>query len=97
MSYVTSKDGIKARKAHRCDLCGEAINSGDIQDVRSGLSDDGWYTMHMHPECHKYEQKQPSPVDSDWYEDISEPAFDRKKATDFALSAHPAKTKETSA
>ncbi len=76
---LSSKEGAKARKPHRCSLCGERINAGELQDTRTGVCDGRMWTMHMHPECHAYEQK-PGAVDPDWYEDVSEPAFDRKDA-----------------
>ena len=78
MSTVLSQsDGIVAHKKYRCDLCGETINKGDKYDRRTGC-EDGMWTMHMHPECHAYESYET--VDSDWYEDISEPAFERPLA-----------------
>jgi hypothetical protein len=74
------KDGVKARKRTRCDLCGELIEAGDMKDVRSGVvPGEGFWKMNMHPECHAYE-KMPGSVDIEWYEDIMDPAFDRKKA-----------------
>ena len=77
--YVSSKEGVKARKPHRCDLCGERIAVGELYATRSGVSEgDGFSTTHMHPECHAYESRET--VDSDWYEDISEPAFERPTA-----------------
>lgn len=45
----------KARKKHRCDVCGQRINPGDQQVTRSGVeSGEGFYRMHMHPECEEY-------------------------------------------
>lgn len=78
-TVLSSKDKVKARKPHRCCLCGELINAGDWQATRSGVRDGDMWTMHMHPECYAYEQK-PGTVDSDWYEDVSEPAFARPDA-----------------
>lgn len=76
------KDGVKARKRIRCDLCGELIEVGDTKDVRSGVEPgEGFWKMNMHPECHAYEQM-PGSVDIEWYEDIMDPAFDRQKAID---------------
>lgn len=84
MSYcLSSKDGVKAHKLHRCCLCGERINAGDTQDVRSGVDCWDMWTMHMHPECHAFEGS-PGVVDPDWYEDVSDPAFDRADAIAFA-------------
>lgn len=78
---LSSRDGIKARKPHRCCLCGEGIIKGDRQDVRTGVQEgDGFWTMHMHPECHRYEQSASRPVDPDWYEEISDSAFPRAEA-----------------
>lgn len=76
---LSQRNGTKARKPHYCALCGERINIGDIQDVRTGVSDGQMYTMHMHPECHSYEQK-PDTVDPDWYEYCTDPAFTRDAA-----------------
>lgn len=83
---LSSKDGVKARKPHHCCLCGERINVGDLYDKRAGVGDGAVWTMHMHPECHAYENS-PGAVDPDWYEDVSEPAFERKEAISFAMLA----------
>lgn len=40
-----------ARKQHECDACGGRISPGEKQVTRSGVSGDGFYRMHMHPEC----------------------------------------------
>jgi len=78
-TFLNARNGTKARKPHRCCLCGERINVGDTQDRRTGISYGSVWTMHMHPECHAYEQK-PSVVDPDWYEDTSDSAFSRAEA-----------------
>ncbi len=78
-TFLSSKEGVRAKKAKRCCLCGERINVGDMKDVRIGAGDGRIWTMHMHPECHAYELI-PGTVDLDWYEDIIDPAFDRKDA-----------------
>lgn len=83
MSAVLSfKDGVKARKAYRCCLCGEGIGAGDLYDVRRGVNSDGRWTMHMHPECHAEEQRLPWREREWWYEDVSEPLFERPKRAD---------------
>ncbi len=87
-TLLSSKNGIKARKPHDCCLCGERINAGDTQDTRTGVNEDGPWTMHMHPECQAYEQH-PGTVDEDWYRDISEPAFTRADALTFSARAQP--------
>lgn len=74
---ISSKDGVIARKQHRCVLCGEPILVGDKYDQRNGVGDDGFWSVRMHPECHAYESN--DTVDPDWYEDVSEPAFERPK------------------
>lgn len=79
MSFVSSKNNVRAKVRKWCCLCGEAINIGDMKDVRSGTSGGDFFTMHMHPECHAYESRA-GVMDQDWYEDISEPAFDRADA-----------------
>ena len=78
-TFLSSRNGTKARKPHRCCLCGERINIGDVKDTRSGVSDGQVWTMQMHPECHAYEQRS-GIVDPDWYEDVSDSAFSRAKA-----------------
>ena len=78
-TFLNARNGTKARKPHRCCLCGERINVGDTQDRRTGISDGSVWTMHMHPECHAYEQTL-GVVDPDWYEDVGEPAFSRSEA-----------------
>ena len=81
MSYdstvLEEKNGVIARKQHRCELCGEGITRGEKYDLRTGVNGDGHWQMHMHPECHAYESN--DTVDPDWYEDVSEPAFERPK------------------
>lgn len=77
-TVLSTRDGTKARKPHRCCLCGDRINVGDIQDTRTGVDCGDIWTMHMHPECHAYESN--DTVDPDWYEDVSEPAFERSYA-----------------
>lgn len=87
MSQVlSSKNGVKARKQCRCCLCGERINVGDIKDVRSGVDSGDMWTMNMHPECHKYETDSGT-FDTDWYEDVSDPAFKREDAIKFCETA----------
>jgi len=76
---LSSKDGVKARKPHRCCLCGQRIDAGELYDARTGVGDGCMWTMKMHPECHAYEQKD-GVVDPDWYEDVSDPAFERADA-----------------
>ncbi len=78
-TLLSSKNGVKARKPHRCCLCGERIEVGDTKDTRTGISDGQVWTMQMHPECHAYEQRT-GVVDPDWYEDVSDPAFSRAGA-----------------
>jgi hypothetical protein len=85
---VSFKDGVRARKQYRCCLCGECINAGDIHDTRAGVADGTMWTMRMHPECQRYEQS-PQMRESlcDWYEDTSEPAFERAEARAHTQSA----------
>ena len=82
---LSNKEGVKARKDYRCDLCGETINKGELYVSRTGACDDGMWTMHMHPECHQYEQSPAKPVDYEWYECcITEEAFKRSDAIAYA-------------
>jgi hypothetical protein len=79
---TSSKEGVTARKTYRCTLCGQRIHVGERHDTRTGVADgDGFWTMRMHPECHRYEQT-PEMRRSlqDWYEDVSFPAFERDEA-----------------
>ena len=78
-TFLSSKNGTKARKPRRCCLCGERIEVGDTKDTRTGVSDGSVWTMNMHPECHTHEQR-PGVVDPEWYEDVCEPAFSRAEA-----------------
>lgn len=86
MSVCLSQDyNVKARKRHRCALCQEPIEPGDIHHVRKGVNSGDFWTMRIHPECYDYEQ-QPGIVDEDWYEDIWEPSFSRADAIAFQVS-----------
>ena len=78
-TFISSKNGVKARKPRHCCLCGERIEVGDTQDRRTGVSDGSVWTMHMHPECHAYEHC-PGVVDPEWYEDVNDSAFSRAEA-----------------
>ncbi len=79
---ITGITGVKSRKARRCVLCGSRIEAGEQHNVRTGVNSDGWWKMRMHVECHAYEE-QPGVIDWDWYEDVSQPAFERKDALEF--------------
>ena len=43
----------KARKWHRCDLCGGKIEVGDKYSYESGMYDGCFYTMTLHSVCRK--------------------------------------------
>lgn len=78
---LSSRDGVTARNPYRCALCGQRIHVGERHDIRTGASPDGIWTMRMHPECQRYEQTPEMRRNlRDWYEDVSEPAFDRAEA-----------------
>lgn len=81
MSTCTSStNGVKSRQPRHCCLCGGRIAVGESHDTRTGVvPGDGFWTMRMHPECHRYEQV-PGIVDLDWYQDVSDPAFERADA-----------------
>ncbi len=92
--YLSSRDGVKARKPYRCALCGEKIAVSELHDTRKGVEPgDGFWTMRMHPECHNYEAngkrynkysgRHEPVVDRDWYEDACDPAFERADAVAF--------------
>jgi hypothetical protein len=81
---LSFKDGVVARKSHRCAFCFEPINPGDIYDKRAGVSEgNGHWTMHMHPECHAYENTALGPDD---YEGMSDPSFTREEARQFVAA-----------
>lgn len=89
MSTVLSeRNRVRARKVKQCCLCGERIEIGALKDVRKGVDSGDMWVMDMHPECHQYESV-PGAVDPDWYENISDSAFDRSEAI-----AHASKIKE---
>lgn len=53
MSWTHIRDEeVKARKKHKCLLCGEDIEIGEKYVKRTG-TDDGIITMKMHKECEK--------------------------------------------
>lgn len=93
---LSTRNAVTARKPHRCDLCGERIHSGTLHDTRTGVVEgDGFWTMRMHPECHRYEQHGRRKdwrgdlvrvVDPDWYEDIHDPAFERSEVHAYELA-----------
>jgi hypothetical protein len=50
--WVHSKDlRPKARKVHRCYLCGESIEIGEVHVRRFGFGEDGPSNFRMHAEC----------------------------------------------
>ena len=52
MKFYTPTKTLKARKAHRCTYCGQAIEIGMTYLTWASISIDGeWYTNKMHPEC----------------------------------------------
>jgi hypothetical protein len=64
MSWTHLRDEIrKARKAHRCYLCGEIIAPQETYLVRTGSLDDEIVSCKMHPEC---EQQTRDWDDFDW-------------------------------
>lgn len=77
---LSSIDGVKARKQHRCTLCGESILAGSLYDIRTGVDGSDLWTMKMHQECHSHEAK-PKTVSPFWYDDFTEPAFNRPTIT----------------
>jgi len=51
MTTTVNSDRIRARKAHQCDDCGEAIESG-TEYVRSAIAGDATvWTWREHPRC----------------------------------------------
>ena len=70
---------MRSKKPRRCCLCGERIDVGTAHNTRTGVEDGDLWVMRMHPECERYESV-PGIVDPDWYEDVSDPAFERRDA-----------------
>jgi hypothetical protein len=54
--HIEDKDR-KARKPHRCIVCDELINPGEIYRSRSGYGDDGIVTITLHSECEEASRK----------------------------------------
>lgn len=52
MSIELTHKIVKCRKEHRCDWCGETINTGDHAHYRTGIFEDSFYSGHQHPECY---------------------------------------------
>lgn len=73
---LSDRPGRKARKSHRCCLCGDGIPAGSIYDYRTGTVEGDFFEMHMHPECNAYAHAN---WDSEWEHDLSEPVFERPK------------------
>jgi hypothetical protein len=54
MSWTHLSDTTpKARKDHRCGLCGLIILKGEVHVARRGIGDDGPCTFRMHTACCK--------------------------------------------
>lgn len=62
----------KARKVHRCCLCGRAIDKGASYVNLKGVSEDGFVAMKMHTECERLTRDW---TDQEWEEPISESEF----------------------
>ena len=43
----------KARKEHKCQLCGEVISKGETYVYETGKYDGDFFARHLHPECKK--------------------------------------------
>lgn len=55
MSWVHLEDKVvRARKPHRCYLCGKSIEKGEKYLRRSGVEEgEGFLTAKMHPTCER--------------------------------------------
>ena len=62
--YHLRDEDVKARKNHRCILCGEDILVGEVYRQRTGTDEGEIHTMRMHQEC----QKESAKWDSDDWE-----------------------------
>lgn len=49
--FYNPHEDRKARKAHRCTYCAEAIAVGEHYVHQTGVYDGRWYANKMHPEC----------------------------------------------
>lgn len=56
MSWVHLEDKVvRARKPHRCYLCGEPIEKGEKYLRRSGVEEgEGFASVKMHPACEEH-------------------------------------------
>lgn len=55
MSWTHIEDKqTRARKNHRCYLCGKAIEKGSTYLSRTGVNEDGFITARFHPSCEEY-------------------------------------------
>lgn len=51
--YCTPNERRKARKAHKCTNCGQAIELGEKYVHWKSVEDgEGWFTSKMHRECY---------------------------------------------
>lgn len=67
-TYLSERTGVRARKQHRCFLCGEPICQNSEYDRRTGVERGEILTMAMHPECNE--------ASSDW-DDADWETFER--------------------
>ena len=49
--FCTPAEIVKARKAHQCTYCGEAIEPGELYDTWKS-NGGAWFTNKMHSECY---------------------------------------------
>lgn len=42
---------VTCRKAHKCNWCGEIIDPQGIASYDTGIFDQTFYSVYMHPEC----------------------------------------------
>jgi ribosomal protein L24E len=56
MSAVLLNETRKAAKRHWCWFCAQPIEKGDSHTYRTGVGEDGYWSMRCHPECEVYAQ-----------------------------------------
>jgi hypothetical protein len=78
-TILTDKQGVKARKNHRCIFCCEGIPVGSIYDYRTGSDCGDFWQMRMHPECNKFSHDH---WNEDWEDSLGcdGPEFSRREA-----------------
>ena len=71
MTHSTPVVERKARKAHQCEWCFEAIPAGEKYQRSSGTYEGYWWTVKAHPECLAAERRERYEDHLQWDESAS--------------------------